>query len=333
MWYPLVRRILFTLPPEAAHQVTLKLLAYAPRVFFPKAVNDPVQCMGLTFPNRIGIAAGFDKNAECIDGIAKLGFGFIEVGTLTPRPQVGRAKPRIFRSPEHQALINRMGFPNRGIVYACKRIAKSRYQGVLGINIGKNADTPIDDAVSDYLICMRHAYPHASYLTINISSPNTEKLRTLQEADYLSRFLETLKEEQQRLQTKHGSYKPLVLKIAPDLTTDEIIEIAELIKQYEFDGVIATNTTLKRHDYLPEAFTREAGGLSGVPLAERSTAVIRTLAKVLPQSIPIIGCGGIVSQDDAKAKLDAGATLLQTYTGLIYQGPNLVAECASLSNR
>ena len=333
MLYCLIRPLLFSLDPETAHELTIQGLARtahsgllslaAPKI----APCAPRTVMGLEFPNPIGLAAGLDKNGEAIDGLAALGFGFIEIGTTTPRPQPGNPKPRIFRLPQANALINRLGFNNLGVDHLIKNVQRAEYRGILGINIGKNFDTPIERAADDYLICWRKVYPYASYVTINISSPNTQNLRALQGADALDALLSQLKAEQAKLADQHGKYVPLALKIAPDLETEQIQSIAELLIRHQIDGVIATNTTIGRAgvEGLPHA--EESGGLSGAPLKDKSTAVIRALHQALGGALPIIGVGGILSGADAREKIDAGAQLVQIYTGMIYRGPELVTEC------
>jgi dihydroorotate dehydrogenase len=275
----------------------------------------------------VGLAAGLDKNGVAIDGLAGLGFGFIEVGTVTPRPQPGNPKPRLFRLPEQEAIINRMGFNNEGIDALLRRLPERRYRGILGINIGKNFDTPIEKAADDYLIGLEKAYPAAAYITVNISSPNTKNLRQLQGSSELDALLGVLKERQATLAQRHGKYVPLALKIAPDLDTDQITNIADALRRHRIDGVIATNTTLGREGVETSPLAKEAGGLSGAPLFEKSTAVIRELTKALAGELPIIAAGGITSGERAKAKIDAGAALVQIYSGLIYRGPCLVGEC------
>lgn len=282
--------------------------------------------MGLTFPNPVGLAAGLDKNGAVINGMAKLGFGFIEVGTVTPRPQPGNPKPRLFRIPEAQGVINRFGFNNQGVDNLIANVKASRYQGILGINIGKNFDTPLERAVDDYLICMQKVYAYASYITVNISSPNTKNLRDLQSAAALSNLLSRLKAEQGVLTQQHGKYVPLALKIAPDLTSEQVHEIADLLIQHQIDAVIATNTTLSREAVKGLPHAEEAGGLSGAPVRDASTLVIRQLSEVLQGKIPVIGVGGILNGTDAKEKIAAGASLVQLYSGLVYRGPRLVHE-------
>ncbi len=283
--------------------------------------------MGLKFPNRIGMAAGLDKNGTAVPGFSRLGFGFIEVGTVTPRPQPGNPKPRLFRLPEYQAIINRMGFNNAGVDALCARLNGNRYGGILGINIGKNFDTPIDQAASDYLTCLDKVYSLASYITVNISSPNTKNLRQLQEISELDALLSSLKSRQTSLTEQHGKYVPLALKIAPDLDSQQILSIADAVRRHRIDAIIATNTTLSREGVEKSPLAAETGGLSGSPLFEKSTAVIRSLAKALAGELPIIAAGGITSGARARAKLDAGAALVQIYSGLIYRGPQLVTEC------
>jgi dihydroorotate dehydrogenase len=330
--YALIRPFLFTLDAERAHELTLGLLAaggslgFAPRL---PARNNPAQVMGLDFPNRVGLAAGLDKNGTAIDGLDHLGFGFLEVGTVTPRPQPGNPKPRLFRLPAQEAIINRMGFNNAGIDTLLQNVARARYRGILGINIGKNFDTPIERAVDDYLICLDKAYPLASYITVNISSPNTKNLRQLQGASELDALLGTLKARQTELADRHGKYVPLALKIAPDLDAGQIVNIADALRRHRIDGVIATNTTLGREGVETSPLATETGGLSGGPLFEKSTELVRSLAQALAGELPIIAAGGITSGKRARAKLDAGAKLVQLYSGLIYRGPTLVAECVA----
>ncbi len=333
--YPLIRPLLFALDAERAHELTLHLLAVSDTLGLgglPPASRKPVEVMGLRFPNRVGLAAGLDKNGAAIDGLARLGFGFLEVGTVTPRPQPGNPKPRLFRLPEHQAIINRMGFNNEGIDALLERLVPVRYHGILGINIGKNFDTPIDQAIDDYLICLDKAYPRASYITVNISSPNTKNLRQLQGASELDALLGRLKTRQTALADKHGKYVPLALKIAPDLDPGQIINIADALRRHRIDAVIATNTTLSREGVESSPLAAEAGGLSGSPLFEKSTGVIRSLAEALAGELPIIAAGGITSGTRARAKIDAGAALVQIYSGLIYRGPKLVGECIEATN-
>ena len=328
--YVLIRPFLFALDPERAHDLTLSLLAIGGLLrvtHFTPANDAPVEVMGLKFPNRVGLAAGLDKNGTAIDGLGSLGFGFLEVGTVTPRPQPGNPKPRMFRLPEHQAIINRMGFNNAGIDALRERLRQVRYRGILGINIGKNLDTPIEQAVDDYLHCLDKAYAVASYVTVNVSSPNTRNLRQLQGASELDALLGALKSRQARLADQHGKYVPLALKIAPDLDQHQIINIADALRRHRLDAVIATNTTIGREGVETSPLAAEAGGLSGSPLFEKSTAVIRGLTKALAGELPIIAAGGITSGERARAKLEAGAALVQIYSGLVYRGPQLVREC------
>lgn len=337
MIYPLIRKFFFALDAETAHGIGmsgvgfLNLAGVACLVAKPVPA-DPVEAMGLKFPNPVGLAAGLDKNGDHIDALASLGFGFIEIGTITPRPQPGNPRPRLFRIPEKQAIINRMGFNNDGVEKLLANVAAAQFPkrgGILGINIGKNFDTPIEKAADDYLICLDRVYSAASYVTVNISSPNTKNLRELQKDDALDALLGSLKAAQAKLADKHGKYVPLALKIAPDLEDTQIQTIADLLRQHRMDGVIATNTTLSRDgvEGLPNA--GEAGGLSGAPVFDRSTAVTKKLATALAGELPIIGVGGIMSGSDAAAKIEAGAKLVQFYSGFIYRGPDLVSEAAA----
>ena len=339
--YQLAKPVLFQLDAEFAHDIALKSLKFAEKTgalnLYPQAPTCVSrQVMGLTFANPVGLAAGLDKNGAVIDGMAKLGFGFIEVGTVTPRPQPGNAKPRLFRVKEAQGIINRFGFNNLGVDNLVENVKAAKYSGltsnqILGINIGKNFDTPNERAVDDYLTCMQKVYAHASYITVNISSPNTKNLRDLQAAEALSSLLARLKLEQKTLAEKHGKYVPITLKIAPDLTQEQVIEIADLLMQHQIDGVIATNTTLGRDAVKGMQNAEEAGGLSGAPVRSQSTIVIQQLSKQLQGALPIIGVGGILSGADAVEKIAAGADLVQVYSGLIYQGPKLVHDiCKTL---
>jgi len=331
MLYSLARPLLFALDPEAAHNLALASIKLVERGGMSSMLAETgpaprVKLMGLEFPNALGLAAGLDKNGEYIDALAALGFGFIEIGTVTPRAQPGNPKPRLFRLPEAQALINRMGFNNHGVEQLIANVARARFRGVLGINIGKNFDTPIARAADDYELCLAKVYAHASYVAVNVSSPNTKDLRQLQGADELGALAGKLKTEQKRLADVHGRYVPLVLKIAPDLDDTEIDAIAKCLLRHRLDGVIATNTTLSRArvEGLPHA--QEKGGLSGAPLRDASTELIRKLARLLEGRLPIIGVGGVMSAADARAKLAAGASLVQIYTGFIYRGPELIGE-------
>jgi dihydroorotate dehydrogenase len=333
MLYQAFRPALFALEPESAHELAFGSLDLAAHLgvakwLLPQVPPSPVTAMGLLFPNRVGVAAGLDKNAEHIDGLAAFGFGHIECGTVTPRPQPGNPRPRIFRLVEAEGLVNRMGFNNGGVERFLANAGRARWNGILGLNIGKNFDTPNDRAVDDYLACLRAVYARASYVAVNISSPNTKGLRDLQAEDALHALLTALKAEQKALADRHGKYTPLAVKIAPDLEPAAIEGIARLLAGHRIDGVIATNTTLARDAVRGARHAEETGGLSGRPLREKSTAVVRALAKALDGALPIIGVGGIVCGADAKEKIDAGATLVQLYTGLVYRGPALVAECA-----
>ncbi|MDR4520494.1 MAG: quinone-dependent dihydroorotate dehydrogenase [Nitrosomonas sp.] len=333
MIYTLLRPLLFQLDPETAHRITFSALDKAFRLGLLK--HRTLACatrrvMGINFPNPIGLAAGLDKNGEHLQVLSALGFGFLEIGTVTPRAQPGNPAPRIFRIPQAQAIINRLGFNNHGVDQLVANVTASNYKGILGINIGKNFDTPIEKAVDDYRLCLKKVYPLASYVTINISSPNTQNLRQLQGADALDRLLAELKSEQLRLVQQHGEYKPLAVKIAPDLDPSQIEAIAALLLKHNIDGVIATNTTLARTGIEHLSVSHEAGGLSGAPLMQQSNTVIRKLHQLLNGAIPIIGVGGIMSAQDAKTKMNAGADLIQIYTGLIYQGPDLLPEIAKV---
>lgn len=327
--YSLLRPLLFSLAPETAHNLSLDALDRTAKLGLMKQSlpADPVTAMGITFPNRVGLAAGLDKDGAHIDGLATMGFGFIEIGTVTPKPQPGNPQPRLFRLPAHGALINRFGFNNRGVDNLVANVQASQFVkngGIIGINIGKNASTPIDRANDDYLFCLEAAYAHAHYITINISSPNTQNLRSLQQDDALEALLAGLKDKQQRLADQHGKYVPLGLKIAPDLDDLQIDAIASAVRRHHMDAVIATNTTLERAAVMGDPHAGETGGLSGKPVFEKSTAVLKALHTKLAGEIPLIGVGGISSGEDAIAKRDAGADLVQIYTGLIYQGPGLV---------
>ena len=334
--YSLASPLLFQFDAETIHDFTLKSLNTAERLGALSLYPTPPVCqsrqvMGITFPNPVGLAAGLDKNAAVIDAMAALGFGFIEVGTVTPRPQPGNPKPRLFRLKEAQGIVNRFGFNNLGVDHLIENVKAAKYKGVLGINIGKNFDTPMENAVDDYLICMQKVYAHATYITVNISSPNTKNLRALQEKEALAHLLATLKLEQTKLANQHGKYVPITLKIAPDLEFEQINEIADLLMEHNIDGVIATNTTLDRDRVQGIEHAEEAGGLSGAPVRKKSTLVIQQLSQRLQGAVPIIGVGGILSGADAVEKITAGAELVQVYSGLIYKGPKLVHDiCKSL---
>lgn len=331
MLYDLIRPVLFRLDAERAHHLTLGAMDVGRRLgllrsLAGRAVSRPRQLMGLEFPNPVGLAAGLDKNGTHIDALAALGFGFIEVGTVTPRSQPGNPKPRLFRLPEAQGIINRFGFNNDGVDALIANVQRASYRGILGINIGKNFDTPIENATDDYLICLRKVYSCASYVAVNISSPNTKNLRQLQDKEALENLLSALKLEQAKLADCHGKYVPIALKIAPDLQSGQIVEIAHLLLKHKIDAVIATNTTLSREgvEGLPHA--SEAGGLSGAPVRLKSTAVIKQLSLALGGYIPIVGVGGVFSGWDAEEKIRAGASLVQIYSGLVYRGPTLIEE-------
>lgn len=336
--YALARPLLFAIDPEAAHNLTLPALRRAAALgltsSIAKPAHDPRTVMGITFPNPVGLAAGLDKDGAYIDGLATLGFGSIEVGTVTPLAQPGNPMPRMFRLPQVNAIINRMGFNNGGVDAFVANVQASRFyqnkEGILGLNIGKNADTPIERAVDDYLICLEKVYPYASYVTVNISSPNTRNLRQLQGASELDALLSQLKETQQRLADQHKRYVPIALKIAPDIDTEQIQTIAQALLRHKMDGVIATNTTINRDAVKNMKHAEETGGLSGAPVFESSNIVIRALKKELGDALPIIGVGGILSGENAQAKIAAGASLVQLYTGLIYRGPALIKECATV---
>jgi len=332
--YDILRPLLFKLDAETAHRATLYALGVAQRSNFAHWIAKPpadlpTKVFGITFPNPVGLAAGLDKNAEHLDALDALGFGFIEVGTVTPKPQSGNDRPRLFRLPRHEAIINRMGFNNAGVDALVRNVQQSSYHGVLGINIGKNKDTPNEKAVSDYLLCLTRVYEHASYVTVNISSPNTQGLRDLQEEATLRRFISVLREAQERLGSQHGRRKPMLLKIAPDLGEAELDAIAEVLLHTGIDGVICSNTTIDHAAVADDPHGNEVGGLSGKPLFDRSTAVLAGMRRRLQGRVPLIGVGGILDGSDAAEKLEMGASLVQLYSGLIYRGPPLVAECVN----
>lgn len=339
--YSFLRPWLFCLDPEQAHDLTLSNLDRAQRWgllkrFITKPVADPQMHCGIQFPNPVGLAAGLDKDGKHIDALAALGFGFLEIGTVTPRPQPGNPKPRMFRLPEAQAIINRMGFNNDGVQACVARVRRSQFWqsgGVLGMNIGKNASTPIEEASKDYVTAMEAVYEIASYITVNISSPNTQHLRSLQSEEMLRALLRELSEERKKLSDRYGVHKPLFLKIAPDLDQDDLHLIADLLLEFGVDAVIATNTTIAREAVLGMEYGNEAGGLSGAPVRQASNQVIKTLKTRLGNDLPIIGVGGIMSGADAREKIFAGASLVQLYSGLIYRGPELVNECANALRR
>jgi len=337
--YGLARPFLFGLDAERAHGLGLASLEAAYRsglstLLARHAKPLPTRAFGLTFRNPVGLAAGLDKNGAHIDALLALGFGFVEVGTVTPEPQAGNAKPRMFRLPQHRAVINRLGFNNDGIEALLRNVGRARrHGGLLGINIGRNKDTPNELAASDYLFCLERVYPVADYVTVNISSPNTAGLRELQEEQALRRLIGTLREEQERLASQHGRYVPMLVKVAPDLSDDDIDAAARVLGDMRVDGVIATNTTVSRISVQENPLARETGGLSGAPLMNKSTAVLRMLRTRLPDSIPLIGVGGILSGADAAKKMAAGASLVQCYTGLVYRGPALIGECIEAIRR
>ncbi|HNH88911.1 MAG TPA: quinone-dependent dihydroorotate dehydrogenase [Thiobacillaceae bacterium] len=330
--YALAKPFLFRLDPETAHNLTMTGLRQTHALgllkrFLPKVPALPRRVMGLDFPNPVGLAAGLDKNGEAIDALGDFGFGFIEVGAVTPRPQPGNPKPRLFRLPEAQAIINRMGFNNLGVDHLLANLERAAYKGILGVNLGKNFDTPIERAADDYLILLDKLYGQVSFVTVNISSPNTKNLRALQGGDELDALLAAIKARQAVLADKHGKYMPVAVKIAPDLDPEQITAMAALFRQHRVDAVIATNTTLAREGVAHLRHGQEAGGLSGLPVREKSTRVIAAFHAALAGEVPLIGAGGILTGADAREKIAAGAELVQFYTGLIYRGPALVREC------
>jgi dihydroorotate dehydrogenase len=335
--YPLLRPWLFSLDPEQAHNITLSNLDRAQRwgllrFLSDQPAPDPRKLCGITFANPVGLAAGLDKDGKHIDALGTLGFGFLEIGTVTPKPQLGNPMPRMFRLPQAEAIINRMGFNNDGVDACVKRVRNSTYWqngGILGLNIGKNASTPIENAASDYVTAMEAVYEVASYITVNISSPNTQNLRALQGEDMLRSLLQSLHIAREALSDRFGIRKPLFLKIAPDLEQNDIKLIADLLMEFKIDAIIATNTTIARDAVQDLEFGQEAGGLSGAPVRDASTKVIRSLKEYLGDAIPIVGVGGIMSGKDGQEKIAAGASLVQIYSGLIYRGPKLISECAA----
>lgn len=336
MLYPLIRKFFFALDAETAHGIGMSGVSFLDSTGFAKCLAKPVtlcpvEVMGLKFPNPVGLAAGLDKNGDHIDGLAALGFGFIEIGTITPKPQDGNPRPRLFRIPEAQGIINRMGFNNAGVDRLLENVRLAKFPkqgGILGINIGKNATTPIEHAADDYLICLNKVYNDASYVTVNISSPNTKNLRELQKDDALDDLLSQLKARQEILADKHGKYVPMALKIAPDLDDAQITAIADALRRHRMDGVIATNTTLSREGVEGMPNAAETGGLSGAPVFRKSTEVLKKLSTALAGELPIIGVGGIMGGEDAAEKIRAGASLVQFYSGFIYRGPDLIGEVA-----
>ncbi|ATD67480.1 dihydroorotate dehydrogenase (quinone) [Luteimonas chenhongjianii] len=336
--YSSLRPLLFRLDPERAHGLTLAALDTLHRTGLSSLAAKPPQplpteAFGLRFANPVGLAAGLDKNGEHIDALFALGFGFVEIGTVTPRPQAGNPKPRMFRLPRHRALINRLGFNNGGVDALIANVARARRNGILGINIGKNKDTPNEQAADDYLFCMERVYPLADYITVNISSPNTAGLRELQEEQSLRRLIGTLREAQERLAGQHGKRVPVLVKVAPDLSDDDIEAAARVLSDLRVDGVIATNTTVSRVSVQGDRRADEAGGLSGEPLMNKSTTVLRMLRTRLASDIPLIGVGGILSGADAVKKMAAGASLVQVYSGLVYRGPALIGDCVEAIRR
>lgn len=326
-----MQKFLFTQDAEWSHDFTINWLKRSQhnllnQLYKQEIVDKPVQAFGLTFKNPVGLAAGLDKNGECIDAFAAMGFGFIEIGTVTPKPQAGNDKPRMFRLPQGQAIINRMGFNNKGVDNLIENVKRAKYRGILGINIGKNKDTPEEQALDDYLICLQKVYQYASYITVNISSPNTPGLRNLQHGKALDLLLAGLKSEQHNLQAKHNKYVPILVKIAPDLTEQEIVDMSNSLINNQIDGVIATNTTLDREMVKGQQYAGEMGGLSGAVLTARSQAVTAKLCEVIAGRIPVIGVGGIHSASTAKERIKAGSSLIQLYSSLIYQGPKVIKE-------
>ena len=329
--YTLARELLFKLSPESSHELSIDLIGAAGRLGLSGLLTKqpaalPVTVMGLEFANPVGLAAGLDKNGDAIDGFAQLGFGFVEIGTVTPRPQPGNPKPRLFRLPEAEAIINRMGFNNLGVDHLLARVQAAQYRGVLGINIGKNFDTPVENAVDDYLLCLDKVYQHASYVTVNVSSPNTPGLRSLQFGDSLKQLLEALRQRQEDLAAQHSKRVPLAIKIAPDMSDEETIEVANALVEAGMDAVIATNTTLSRESVQGLEYADEAGGLSGAPVRDKSTHIVKVLAGELKGRLPIIAVGGINEGKHAAEKIAAGASLVQIYSGFIYKGPALIRE-------
>ena len=330
MFYRLIRGLLFYFEAEFIHGLVLKILKVLPCFCFPKIKPSPRQVMGLNFENPIGLAAGLDKNGDYIDALAKLGFGFIEVGTITPKAQPGNLKPRLFRLVKAQALINRMGFNNKGVDHLVRQIRKAKYSGILGVNIGKNAGTPLDQATEDYCYCFQKVYPYADYVVVNISSPNTPELRKLQYGHYLISLLQRLKQQQIQLAQQFNKKSPLLVKISPDLDEVQLQQLVNSCLEQSIDGLVATNTTITRPGLAKHPLAIEPGGLSGQPLNPLSTQIIATLNKYTQGKLPIIGVGSIMDANDAKVKLDAGASLIQVYTGLIYKGSGLILEINNL---
>lgn len=332
MNYKIPRDLLFLLPPEVSHYIALHSISLMHRLHLEGLVlgdvpDDPVEVMGISFKNRVGLAAGLDKDGTCVDGLGALGFGFLEVGTVTPRAQPGNPRPRLFRLKDKQGLINRMGFNNEGVDALVERLKRSRYDGVLGINIGKNFDTPVEEAINDYEYCLRRVYEYAAYIVVNISSPNTPGLRNLQRQDELAVLLEGLKAAHRDMVERHAIHVPLVVKIAPDMVDDEVRQLVRRLLEFEIDGVIVGNTTVSRAGLEHEPLAIEAGGLSGAPLREQSNHVLSIVVDEVAGRMGVIGVGGIMSGQDAATKIGLGADLVQIYTGFIYQGPGLIREC------
>ncbi len=331
MFYDLARKALFTVDPETAHELTLESLRLGHRFgatrFMCRARSQPVRCMGLEFPNPVGVAPGLDKNGDYFEALGGLGFGFVEIGTVTPRPQPGNPRPRVFRLTGAQAMINRLGFNNKGVDHLVRRVKHHRYRGILGINIGKNFDTPIENAADDYLHCLDKVYPYADYITINISSPNTENLRDLQGEDELDGLLGRVSRRRSELADRHGRCVPLAVKVAPDLEDEALPLIADVVARHRMDAVIATNTTISRDGVEGMEHATESGGLSGAPLKPKADQILGALRPLLPDEIALIGVGGITCGQDAVDKLDRGADLVQFYTGMVYRGPELLSEC------
>jgi dihydroorotate dehydrogenase len=331
MFYDLARKALFTIDPETAHELSLESLRLGHRLGATRLLcrtrSQPVTCMGLEFPNPVGMAPGMDKNGDYFEALGDLGFGFVEIGTVTPRPQPGNPKPRVFRLTTAQAMINRLGFNNKGVDHLVRRVKNHQFKGILGINIGKNFDTPIENAADDYLHCLEKVYPYADYITVNISSPNTRNLRDLQGEDELDSLLASISDRRSELADEHGRLVPLAVKVAPDLEDDAVAVIAEVVSRHRMDAVIATNTTITRGGVEGLKHAEETGGLSGAPLKQKSDQVLAAFRALLPEEIALIGVGGITRGEDAVDKLELGADLVQFYTGMVYRGPELVSEC------
>ena len=331
MFYKLARKALFSTDPETAHELSMEGLRLGHRLgatrFLCSKRGHPVSCMGLEFPNPVGVAPGLDKNGDYFEALGDLGFGFVEIGTVTPRPQPGNPKPRVFRLPDAQAMINRLGFNNKGVDHLVRKVKNHQFKGILGINIGKNFDTPMENAADDYLHCLEKVYPYADYITVNISSPNTKNLRDLQGEDELDGLLGNISERRAELADEHGFYVPLAVKVAPDLEDDTLPVIADVVARHRMDAVIATNTTITRAGVEGLKHAEETGGLSGAPLKHKADQVLSAFRTLLPENIALIGVGGITRGQDAVDKLKLGADLVQFYTGMVYRGPELVSEC------